>query len=289
VPGTRPASRAGVRARRQRIPGPYRAPPGRWWTRAHVGSTGAPGYPDSHAAGWSSLVARRAHNPKVAGSNPAPATRGRPRSETWAFVIPGCASQESSTGCIRRESLTCVFVSRLPVDVYRLPAATSVANCSAAAALMPGSRCWYVCIVNAGCVWPRRSLTTLIGAPAATSSDAWVCRRSWKRMRGNSVWRTSRSKSWLIDCGFEEPAGAVAEHPVVRAAGQPFALELASPPRQLSRGVRVEFDGASAGARLDAELDGTAADVLQRPRDTSRMVLGAKPLLSRPPVAAKAS
>src|SRR5690349_24493601 len=26
-------------------------------------------------AGWSSLAARRAHNPKVAGSNPAPATR----------------------------------------------------------------------------------------------------------------------------------------------------------------------------------------------------------------------
>src|SRR5258705_9891226 len=27
------------------------------------------------AAGWSSLVARRAHNPKVAGSNPAPAIK----------------------------------------------------------------------------------------------------------------------------------------------------------------------------------------------------------------------
>ena len=27
-----------------------------------------------HIAGWSSLVARRAHNPKVVGSNPAPAT-----------------------------------------------------------------------------------------------------------------------------------------------------------------------------------------------------------------------
>ena len=26
------------------------------------------------SAGWSSLEARRAHNPKVAGSNPAPAT-----------------------------------------------------------------------------------------------------------------------------------------------------------------------------------------------------------------------
>ena len=27
-----------------------------------------------HIAGWSSLVARRAHNPKAVGSNPAPAT-----------------------------------------------------------------------------------------------------------------------------------------------------------------------------------------------------------------------
>ena len=26
-------------------------------------------------AGWSSLVARRAHNPKVVGSNPSPATK----------------------------------------------------------------------------------------------------------------------------------------------------------------------------------------------------------------------
>ena len=29
-------------------------------------------------AGWSSLVARRAHNPKVVGSNPAPATNNSP-------------------------------------------------------------------------------------------------------------------------------------------------------------------------------------------------------------------
>ncbi|EDK11728.1 putative ATPase [Haemophilus influenzae PittII] len=28
-------------------------------------------------AGWSSLVARRAHNPKVVGSNPAPATNNK--------------------------------------------------------------------------------------------------------------------------------------------------------------------------------------------------------------------
>ena len=30
-------------------------------------------HPPSSEAGWSSLVARRAHNPKVAGPNPAPA------------------------------------------------------------------------------------------------------------------------------------------------------------------------------------------------------------------------
>ena len=29
---------------------------------------------DDTPAGWSSLVARRAHNPKVIGSNPVPAT-----------------------------------------------------------------------------------------------------------------------------------------------------------------------------------------------------------------------
>ena len=34
-----------------------------------------------HSAGWSSLVARRAHNPKVVGSNPAPATKCYSRSE----------------------------------------------------------------------------------------------------------------------------------------------------------------------------------------------------------------
>ena len=33
-----------------------------------------PGFDDRVGAGWSSLVARRAHNPKVVGSNPAPAT-----------------------------------------------------------------------------------------------------------------------------------------------------------------------------------------------------------------------
>src|SRR3954452_5093866 len=36
-------------------------------------------------AGWSSQVARRAHNPEVAGSNPAPATKKAP--ETGPFLF----------------------------------------------------------------------------------------------------------------------------------------------------------------------------------------------------------
>ena len=35
--------------------------------------------PKQNIAGWSSLVARRAHNPKVVGSNPAPATKYQKR------------------------------------------------------------------------------------------------------------------------------------------------------------------------------------------------------------------
>ena len=42
------------------------------------------------AAGWSSLAARRAHNPKVAGSNPAPATSSRWRKRLLgAFFVSG--------------------------------------------------------------------------------------------------------------------------------------------------------------------------------------------------------
>src|SRR5271154_2448901 len=41
-------------------------------------------------AGWSSLVARWAHNPKVGGSNPSPATNGhlweKPRSDLFSWV-----------------------------------------------------------------------------------------------------------------------------------------------------------------------------------------------------------
>ena len=39
-------------------------------------------------AGWSSLVARRAHNPKVVGSNPAPATIEFAGGPGRGFLLP---------------------------------------------------------------------------------------------------------------------------------------------------------------------------------------------------------
>src|SRR5438874_12350508 len=38
-------------------------------------------------AGWSSQVARRAHNPEVAGSNPAPATQKGPLRRVFCFLL----------------------------------------------------------------------------------------------------------------------------------------------------------------------------------------------------------
>ena len=64
--------------------------------------------------------------------------------------------------------------------------------------------------------------------------------------------------------GVEEAAVGVAEHPVVGAVREVVALKPATPADEEVACVVVEFDGASAGACLDAELDGLAADVLER-------------------------
>src|SRR6056297_2358383 len=63
---------------------------------------------DSSIAGWSSLAARRAHNPKVAGSNPAPATRSSVQESPWssgAFLFSGpvsvnCGQLDGSTAAV---------------------------------------------------------------------------------------------------------------------------------------------------------------------------------------------
>ena len=53
-------------------------------------------------AGWSSLVARRAHNPEVVGSNPTPATIRKRQSPGWRFwtnseSLPSKSHEPSAT------------------------------------------------------------------------------------------------------------------------------------------------------------------------------------------------
>src|ERR687897_2202496 len=49
-------------------------------------------------AGWSSLVARRAHNPKVAGSNPAPATTKEAPRDRGLLLASALGEQDARGG-----------------------------------------------------------------------------------------------------------------------------------------------------------------------------------------------
>ena len=53
----------------------------------------------SLTAGWSSLVARRAHNPKVVGSNPTPATNERPGQRPFLAQQEGPLAMSMYQGC----------------------------------------------------------------------------------------------------------------------------------------------------------------------------------------------
>ena len=83
------------------------------------------------SAGWSSLVARWAHNPKVGGSNPPPATNffnqlqpfGPERSAHFSLIPPAIARQlararpvfgHSRLGCICSLSWRCWNAARVP-------------------------------------------------------------------------------------------------------------------------------------------------------------------------------
>jgi hypothetical protein len=50
-------------------------------------------------AGWSSPVARQAHNLKVAGSNPAPATRKSKKNKALGFYLTPFSLPNTQTRC----------------------------------------------------------------------------------------------------------------------------------------------------------------------------------------------
>ena len=57
-----------------------------------------------HGAGWSSPVARQAHNLKVTGSNPVPATKSNPSDQPFRLGPAGffCLGADGSDGLIER-------------------------------------------------------------------------------------------------------------------------------------------------------------------------------------------
>jgi hypothetical protein len=117
---------------------------------------------------WARLPMSAAHNP-VAGSNPAPATPSRPRSETWAFRLRVLTSPAMSTGFSKLKALTCCFAPVSAIDVYRPAAPTNSANCCAHArdeVLVGG--------MTSAPRWIRGPLLT--GVPMPTS--AWMWRRT---------------------------------------------------------------------------------------------------------------
>ena len=62
--------------------------------KVRAGSSPAPGTINK-IAGWSSLEARRAHNPKVIGSNPVPAT-------SFKIIVGGIAQMARARGSYPR-------------------------------------------------------------------------------------------------------------------------------------------------------------------------------------------
>ena len=81
------------------------------------------------AAGWSSLVARRAHNPKVAGSNPAPAIHERSvisMTGRSCFQIQQSRSGTCPCACSRFASTPAQGSERTYHPAYRVLAAISI-------------------------------------------------------------------------------------------------------------------------------------------------------------------
>ena len=81
--------------------------------------------PNSYrTAGWSSLVARRAHNPKVGGSNPSPATKSSELLFGEVFFVSGksffyCCGRKRSPFLCRARNINLCFYGSSPAPSLR--------------------------------------------------------------------------------------------------------------------------------------------------------------------------
>ena len=61
--------------------------------------------PTTYIAGWSSLAARRAHNPEVVGSSPTPATIKKPRHTRVFYVLSKRSAPKDSVVIVARPNI----------------------------------------------------------------------------------------------------------------------------------------------------------------------------------------
>src|SRR5580692_12111198 len=87
-----------------------------WWSVRRFDDVGVIVY--DQTAGWSSLVAQWAHNPKVGGSNPPPATTYQLLGTHWLPFAPALGTtdppQVSQGNTLRTTTL---LAARLPSDM----------------------------------------------------------------------------------------------------------------------------------------------------------------------------
>ena len=136
-------------------------------------------------AGWSSSVARRAHNPEVAGSNPVPATR-----ETRSRKRPGFVFFSMS-------NLRMPFRSSFRFCAYRLPTHHNLSNpCNRNGVdLFPNKKLW-----STRKMWTTARKTVSLFCSAATRCQGSArCRNSQCCSANNREADTSACKLRL--CG----------------------------------------------------------------------------------------
>lgn len=85
--------------------------------------------------------------------------------------------------------------------------------------------------------------------------------RSWKRTLGSPDLRTTRSKTWVTDSGFRNRP--VCRTSSRRRGGGGRRCATVDATGRVRGGFLRRGRRAAAGAGLDAELDGSSADVLQ--------------------------
>ena len=136
------------------------------------------------------LVEQGTFNPKVTGSIPV-----RPIL-LYVLIKPigdaTDAERRRDPGRVANglQTLTAATEGSRPYSV--LPS-TRLATRVAAVSWRAGMAWEYVLSVRAMSAWPSRSETTLGWTPAASARLAWVCRRSWKRIRGRPARLARRS------------------------------------------------------------------------------------------------